>query len=117
MYALFNLMRFFKGSKGIADSEEAVRYARIQRGGGGNRGSGPPPPQKNHKYIGFLSNTGPEILKILKATKPAFNVGPLSAHQQNAISLAFRWHVDDGSLLVVFGFSPTKTKNTSELQS
>ena len=36
----------------------------------GYRGSGPP--LKNHKNIGFLSNTGPGPLKI---TNPAFNVG------------------------------------------
>ena len=41
---------------------------------GGGQGSGPP--LKNHKNIGFLSNTGPDPLRILKATKPAFNVGP-----------------------------------------
>ena len=29
---------------------------------------------------GFLSNTGPDPLKNHKATKPAFNVGPSSAH-------------------------------------
>ena len=29
-------------------------------------GSGPPPPLKNHKNIGFLSNTGPDPLKIQK---------------------------------------------------
>ena len=34
---------------------------------GGNRGSGPP--LKNHKNIGFLSNTGPDPLK--KITKPS----------------------------------------------
>ena len=31
---------------------------------------------KNHKNIGFLSNTGPDYLKNHKATKPALNVGP-----------------------------------------
>ena len=36
---------------------------------GGDRVSGPPAPLKNHKNIGFLSNTGPDPLK--KATKPA----------------------------------------------
>ena len=51
-------------------------HGRIQRG---DRGSGPP--LKNHKNIGFLSNTGPGPL----ATKPAFNVGPTSARQRNAI--------------------------------
>ena len=48
----------------------------IQRG---DRGSGPP--LKNHKNIGFLSNTGPGPL----ATKPAFNVGPTLARQRNDI--------------------------------
>ena len=49
---------------------------------GGSRGGtgGPDPPEKSQK-IGFLSNTGPDLLKNHKATKPAFNVGPLSARQ------------------------------------
>ena len=45
----------------------------------------PPPPLKNHKNIGFLSNTGPDPLKNYKAAKSAFNVGPSSARQRNAI--------------------------------
>ena len=44
-----------------------------------------PPPLKNHKNIGFLSNTSPDPLKNHKATKPAFNVGSSSARQRNAI--------------------------------
>ena len=31
--------------------------------------------------IGFLSDTGPGLLKNYKVTKPAFKVGPLSPHQ------------------------------------
>ena len=54
----------------------------IQRGGGGSR---PLLPLKNHKNMGFLSNTGPDPQKNHKAIKPAFNVGPTSAGQQNAI--------------------------------
>ena len=46
---------------------------------------GPTSPLENHKNIGFLSNTGPDPLKNLKATKPAFNVGLSSARQRNAI--------------------------------
>ena len=42
-------------------------------------------PLKNHKNIGFLSNTGPDLPKNHKDTKPASNVGPSSARQQNAI--------------------------------
>ena len=56
---------------------------RIQRGAGGPE---PPPPQKkNHKNIGFLCNIGPDRLNNHKATKPAFNVGPSSSRQRNAI--------------------------------
>ena len=40
-------------------------------------GSGPPTHPENHKSIGFLSNTGPDPLTNHKATKPAFNVGPI----------------------------------------
>ena len=50
---------------------------------GEDRGSGPP--LKNYKNIGFLSDTGLDHLKNHKATKPAFNVGPTSARQRNAI--------------------------------
>ena len=39
-------------------------------------GTGGPDPLKNHKNIGFLSNTGLDPSKNHKATKPAFNVGP-----------------------------------------
>ena len=76
----------------------------------GTGGSGPPPPLKNHKNIGFLSNTDPSPLKNHKATKPTFNVGPSSARQRNAIemafrwrAMAFRWRANDGPILVVFG--------------
>ena len=48
-----------------------------------DRGSGPL--LKNHKNIGFLSNSDPDPLKNHKATEPAFNVGPSSARQRNAI--------------------------------
>ena len=44
-----------------------------------------PPPMKNHKNIGFFRNTGPNPMNNLKATKSAFNVGPSSARQRNAI--------------------------------
>ena len=43
-------------------------------------GAGGPDPLKITK-LGFLSNTGPDLMKPHKATKPAFNVGPLSARQ------------------------------------
>ena len=55
------------------------------RGSRGAGGQGARTPLENHKNIGFLSNTGLETLKNHKATKPAFNVGPSSARQRNAI--------------------------------
>ena len=51
----------------------------------GGTGGLDPHPLKNHKTMGFLSNTGPDPLKNHKASKPAFNGGPSSAHQRNAI--------------------------------
>ena len=61
------------------------------------------PPLKNHKNIGFLSNTYPDPLKNHKATNQAFNVGESSAPKRNAIKMAFRWRADDGPFIVVFG--------------
>ena len=54
-------------------------------GSRGGTGDPDPPPLKNHKNIGFPSNTGPDTLKNHMATKPAFNIGPSSARQRNAI--------------------------------
>ena len=43
---------------------------------------------QNHKTIGLLINTGPDPMEItkLQCTKSAFNVGPSSASQRNAMS-------------------------------
>ena len=71
---------------------------------------------KNHKAIGFLSNTGPDPLKNHKATKPAFSVGPSSVHQRNAISMALHWQADDTPLFVVFGFLYPHQKNVMKLE-
>ena len=60
------------------------------------QGSGPPekqtPPLKNHKSIGFPSNTGPNPTKNHKAARP----GKMLGHHRP------RWWADDGPLLVVF---------------
>ena len=82
--------------------------------GGGAGAQGPPEKYKKNIYLGFLSNTGPHHLENYKTTKPAFNVGPLSAHQLNAIEMAFRWRNDNGPLLLVFGSSLTSSKKLSE---
>ena len=53
---------------------------------GGGQGSGPP--LKNHKHIGFLSNAGPDLLKITKLPSQHSMLG----HHQ---------HSSDGPLIVV----------------
>ena len=53
--------------------------------GRGGQGVRTPPPLKNYKNIGYSSNTGPDPLKKIAATKPAFNVGPSSTRQRNVI--------------------------------
>ena len=83
-----------------------ILHARIQRWWG-NRGFGLPP-LKNHRKLGFLSNTGPELLKNHKATKSAFNVGPTSAFRYRAII--------DGPSLVVFGSSLTSSTKTNAVK-
>ena len=67
------------------------------------------PPEKTLNF-GVLSDTGPVPLKNHKATMTAFNVGPSSARQPNAIKMAFCWRADDGLLLVLFGSSLLSSK-------
>ena len=57
-----------------------ILHAQIQRGDRGSR-----LPLKNHKNLGFSSNTCPDPLKNHKATKLGFYVGPSSARQLNNI--------------------------------
>ena len=45
----------------------------------------PDPPSENRKAKEFLINTGLVPMENHKAIKPAFNVGPSSARQRNAI--------------------------------
>ena len=49
------------------------------------KGGSAPHRLKNHKTMGFLSNTGSDTLEIHKAAKPTFNVEPSSARQRNII--------------------------------
>ena len=58
---------------------------------------GTPSSLENNEAIGFLSNTCFDPLVKHKAAKSAFNVGPLSACQRNAILMAFRWREVGGS--------------------
>ena len=64
-----SLMRYATQLRRNCEHQERVLSMGGSKGGGGeDRGSGPP--LKNHKNIGFLSNTGPDPLKNHKATKP-----------------------------------------------
>ena len=77
-YKYNSLLRYFL----LLISNKDNNLARIQRGG--DRGSRHP--LKNHKNIGFLSNTGPDPLTKCKANKPSFDDGPkleifVSTHQ------------------------------------
>ena len=68
--------------KYVDDEKIIIKIVRVpltEFSGSAARVSGPPPPLENYKNIGFLSNTGPDPLKNHKATKQAFNVGPLIA--------------------------------------
>ena len=69
------------GFQYISISVYIVRsHARIQRGGQGVR-----TPLKNHKKYRISKQYWTGSPGILKTTKPAFNVGPSSARQRNAI--------------------------------
>ena len=57
--------------------------------GGSRGGQGTRPPPENSQKLGFFSNTGPNLLKNHKATKPAFNDGPLLARQRQAVKWCF----------------------------
>ena len=70
-------------------------HVRIQRGGGG-RGSGPP--MVNYKNVGFLSNTGPDPLKITKLPNQYSMLG----HHRPASETPFRWRAFDCHLIVDF---------------
>ena len=70
-----------------------ICYAQIQRRDirSGTTPHPPPPPPptprklQSCRVLYKIINTGPEPIENHKATKPAFNVGPPSACQQNAI--------------------------------
>ena len=74
-----------------------VAHALIQRGGG--RGSGPPT-LKNHKNIGFLSNTGPDPLKIKKLPSQHSTCGH---HRPAPVSKTpFKWRFAGGPMMARF---------------
>ena len=58
-------------------------------------GHGVRTPLKNHKNIGFLSNTSPDPLKNHKATKPAFSLG----HYWHASETPFKLRFAGGPMM------------------
>ena len=75
------------------DRTEKVRlHVRIQRGGQGVR-----TPLENYKNIGFLSNTGPDPLKITKLPKQHSMLG----HHRPASETPFKWHFAGGPLMAL----------------
>ena len=70
----------------IVDPTPDPQHVQIQMGGWGDVGSRPPEkPQK----IRFLSNTSPDPLKNNKASKPAFNVGPVKLSGSLIVQMLF----------------------------
>ena len=66
------------------------------RGPKGGKGQGVwNTPLKNHKNIGFLSNTCPDPLKTPKATKPDSMLG----HHRHASETRFKWLIVGGPMM------------------
>ena len=97
-------MDFFNTCKKVSI---VCTHVRIQRETGG-----PDPPFKNHKNIGFLSNTGPDPLKSqsYKASIQCWAIiGPPAKRNLNGVTLAGRY---DGPLLMLFGSSSPLIKKS-----
>ena len=74
----------------------AYAHGRIQRGDRGS-GSPPPPPEKsqNHKILMFLSNTGPDPIKITKLPSQHSMLG----HYRPASETPIKWRFADGPIM------------------
>ena len=90
---------------GAVTQIEISRVCKYSMCGSRGGGQGVRTPLKNHKNIGFSSNTGPDSLKnrSYQASIQCWaNIGtPVKRHL-----MAFRWRADDGPLKGVLG-SPT----------
>ena len=84
------------------------QHVRIQRGGG--QGVRTPPPLENYKNKGFISNTGPDPLKITKLPSQHSMLG----HHRPAsegVSLAGRWWPANSGIWILPLFIKLKKKN------
>ena len=68
-------------------------HVRIQRGGQGVR-----TPLENYKNIGFLSNTGPDPLRITKLPSQYSMLG----HHRPASEMPFKWRFAGGPFMAKF---------------
>ena len=86
----------FDAGVGTVLTQFVFIHVRIQRGVGGR---GPGPPLENHKNIGFLenflSNTGPDPLKITKLPIQHSMFG----HHRPASETPFKWRFAGGPLM------------------
>ena len=64
-------------------------------GGGGQGGPDPPPPLENNKNIGFLTNIGPDPLKITKLLIQH----PMLGRHRPASETPFKWRIAGGPLM------------------
>ena len=78
----------------VAKSHHSATQAVMDQEGG-TGGPGPLPPLKNHKNIGFLSNTGPDHLKITKLPSQHSMLG----HHRNASETPFKWCFAGGPMM------------------
>ena len=69
----------------------------LKGGGGGDRASGPHP-LENYKNMGFLSNTGPDSLKITKL--PSQN--SMSGHNRPASETSYKKRFAGGPMMSRF---------------
>ena len=83
-------------------------------GGGGGRGVRTP--LKNHRNIGFSSNTGPDPLKN-RSYQASIQCWAIIDTPAKRHLMAFRWRADDGPLIVVLGSSlPSSKKQKKKKQ-
>ena len=61
----------------------------------GGQGVRTPPPPGKSQTIGFLINTGPDLMEYYKATKPDSMLG----HHRPASEMPFKWRFAGGPMM------------------
>ena len=92
-------------------SQRNIRGSRV-----GSRGSWHTPLENKKKYIWFLSNTGPDPLKITNLPSQHSMLGHHRPANETPFKWRFHWRADDGPLIMVFESSlPSSTKKTVKI--